>query len=78
MLRLYVAGVVLVAMAATAAVAVVNSDLARRVWLLSIVAVLLAAEHLFETGVVYEREQRERIGFQEGYLVALALLASPF
>ncbi len=76
-LQLYVSAVGVAAAATGVAVALIDDDLSRRAWLLPVVGALLAGEHLFETGVVHAREQRERIGLQEGYLVALALLASP-
>jgi PAS domain S-box-containing protein len=76
-LHLYVVAVALAAAAAGVAVALVDSDLSRRAWLLPVVGLLLTLEHLFETGVVHGHEERERIGLQEGYLVALAMLASP-
>jgi len=76
-LHLFVSAVVVAAAATGLALALVDGDLSRRVWLLPIVGALLAGEHLFETGVVHDHEQRERIGLQEGYLVALGLLASP-
>jgi PAS domain S-box-containing protein len=77
LLHLFVGAVGVAAVTSSVLVALLDGGISRRWWLLPIVGGLLVCEHLVETGVVHGREQRERIGLQEGYLVALALLTRP-
>ena len=74
--RIYVACTSLLAVAAVAALAVVDPRL-ERLWLTGAFAALIALEHLFETRLVRRGEQGESYSHEESFLAAMALLASP-
>ena len=76
LLHLYVAAVCLLAVAAVAAVALVDPGI-ERAWLGVLGAVAIALSHLFETNVRRSVRERESYTHDETFLVVLALLASP-
>jgi PAS domain S-box-containing protein len=77
--RLYVAATVVLAAGLVLLVAVVEKGgLFDRPWLIAAFGALIALEHLFEGRLVREGEQGESYSYEESFLVAMALLASPF
>ncbi len=76
LLRLYIAGLCVLAVAAAVLVAAVDRGLDRW-WLGVAAAALIAVDHVFATQVRREGRQRESFSHEEAYVVVLALVASP-
>lgn len=76
-LRPYVAAVSLLALAGLSALATISDDPLDRAWLIAAFAAVIAAEHLFETRIVWKGAEGESTFHEESFLVAMALLAPP-